>query len=64
MYQVKIVRFQSAHVVLGPTETRDEASRLARAWLDAHAGTIAAARFDPVTRVIIRRVDDEQDEEG
>lgn len=42
MYEAKVNTNFGPQIALGPTQTRDEASRLARAWLDAHAGVISA----------------------
>ena len=57
-----IVQKYSGDTRLGPTDTRDEASRLARAWIEAHAPAIGGGpgrQEDPVRRVDIQRAPSE-----
>ena len=54
MFIARIVRNHAFRVDLGPTDTRDEASRLARAWMEVHppqGGTIGEVREVRIERV-------------
>lgn len=60
MYEAIISRFCEGQVFLGPTDTRDEAARLARAWIEAHPrrGTTNAGE---VVSVNIRRAENDDE---
>jgi len=57
MYEACILRQHTQDVTLGPTDTRDEAARLARAWIQANPVDPGVQSFGRVVGVEIRRVD-------
>ena len=62
MFNVDIIQKYGGGAVLGPTDTRDEAARLARAWIEAHAEIISGmgGQANPVTAVKIEPVEEDE----
>jgi hypothetical protein len=56
MYEAHIAIAYRPQVTLGPTDTRDEAARLARAWLETYARSNEAER-NPPGNIVIERVE-------
>jgi hypothetical protein len=57
LYKTIITQKYAGKTALGPTSSRDEASRLARSWMEAMAGLISGSggrQADPVTNVAIK----------
>jgi len=57
MFEAQIEVFGGRNVSLGPTDTRDEASRLARAWIDAFIER--GSQTERIENVKIARVEEQ-----
>jgi hypothetical protein len=65
MYEAEITSQYggSRLAILGPTDSRDEAARLARAWIESHRPVRPGDAPSSVGAVEIRRVEDTDDGE-